>query len=277
MASVYKCRVGNRFMIPQDYIVEWGKSAPWTDPIYIEQDLIISRVLIEIFNHPKLSSSLAFRGGTALYKLFITPAMRYSEDIDLVQVQTGGIGEIMDAIKEVINPILGIPKWKINEGRATLLYKFQPESRLETTAKLKIEINTREHFAVLGFINKPFSVTSRWFTGKTEIQTYQFNELLGTKLRALYQRRKSRDLFDMQIAMTHDGFEPKEIVSVFQKYMEHEGKKITRCVFMKNLNEKMLSSEFTQDISPILARESKWDPAKALDQVQGKLLSLLKD
>jgi len=42
-----------------------GKNVPWVKPLHIEQDLIISRVLVEIFNHPKLSSSLAFRGGTA--------------------------------------------------------------------------------------------------------------------------------------------------------------------------------------------------------------------
>jgi predicted nucleotidyltransferase component of viral defense system len=264
-------------MIPLDYIVEWGKFVPWIEPLYIEQDLIISRVLVEIFNHPKLSSSLAFRGGTALYKLFITPPVRYSEDIDLVQIQAGGIGEIMNAIKKIINPILGIPKWKLSEGRATLIYKFHPESNHETAAKLKIEINTREHFSILGFTTKPLSVVSRWFTGKTEIQTYHFNELLGTKLRALYQRRKSRDLFDMWMAMASSGFDPRQVVHVFQKYIGHENKKITRRVFEQNLAEKMFSPAFIQDISPILARGVKWDITKAAEQVQSKLLVLLGD
>jgi predicted nucleotidyltransferase component of viral defense system len=166
-------------VIARDYIVEWGKIVPWLEPLYIEQDLIISRVLVEIFNHPKLSSSLAFRGGTALYKLFINPPMRYSEDLDLVQVQAGGIGEIIGSIKEVINPILGTPKRKLSEGRTTLFYKFQPEEYPETTAKIKIEINTREHFSILGFTTKPISIATRWFTGKTKIQTHQFNELFG--------------------------------------------------------------------------------------------------
>lgn len=91
----------------------------------------------------------------------------------------------MGAIKEVVNPILGNPKWKLSEGRATLFYKFQPEEHPETTAKLKIEINTRGHFSVLGFTTKHFSMTNRWLTGKIEIQTYHFNELLSTKLRTL--------------------------------------------------------------------------------------------
>lgn len=57
----------------------------------MEQDLVISRALVEIFSVPHLASSLAFRGGTALHKLFLRPAARYSEDIDLVQVRADSL------------------------------------------------------------------------------------------------------------------------------------------------------------------------------------------
>ncbi len=181
----------------------------------------------------------------------------------------------MGALKEVINPILGTPKWKLSAGRATLFYRFQPEEYPETTSKIKIEINTREHFSALEFNQKPFNVTSRWFTGETKIQTYQLNELLGTKLRALYQRRKSRDLFDMWIAMDHDEFESAKIINVFQKYMEHGNNKITKKIFEQNLDEKMLSPEFTQDISPILAEGIRWDMTEAADKIRNNLLALL--
>jgi predicted nucleotidyltransferase component of viral defense system len=63
--------------------------------------------------------------------------------------------------------------------------------------KLKVEINSREHFAVHGFKHVPFSVLSRWFAGRCEVPTHGLDELLGTKLRALYQRKKGRDLFDL--------------------------------------------------------------------------------
>ena len=66
-------------MIPRAYIQEWRQWAPWTQDAQLEQDLIISRALVEIFNHPLLAENLAFRGGTALFKLHLTP-MRYSED-----------------------------------------------------------------------------------------------------------------------------------------------------------------------------------------------------
>jgi predicted nucleotidyltransferase component of viral defense system len=60
----------------------------------------------------------------------------------------------------------------------------------------RTEINTREHFTVYGIERVPFSVSSRWFEGVCEIPSYALDELLGTKLRALYQRRKGRDLED---------------------------------------------------------------------------------
>ena len=82
-------------MIPRDYITEWRSKSPWVQDIQVEQDLVICRALVEIFTHPVLSNSLAFRGGTALYKLYITPAARYSENIDLVQVRAEPAGDLM--------------------------------------------------------------------------------------------------------------------------------------------------------------------------------------
>ena len=77
-------------MIPRDYITEWRAHAPWVQDIQVEQDLVICRALVAIFSDPHLKEALAFRGGTALYKLHLKPAARYSEDIDLVQIKAGG-------------------------------------------------------------------------------------------------------------------------------------------------------------------------------------------
>jgi len=178
-------------LIPRDFITEWKNFAPWTQPYQVEQDLIISRAMVEIFSHPLLSENVAFRGGTALFKLHVSP-VRYSEDIDLVQVCPGSIGPIMDAVQEKLNPWLGSPKRKQSEGRVTLTYRMESEDGLPL--RLKVEINSREHFSVLGFYKQGYEVKSRWFSGKALILTYHLDELLGTKLRALYQRKKGRYL-----------------------------------------------------------------------------------
>lgn len=61
-------------MIPRPYIAKWQQHAPWKDFSQVEQDLIISRTLVEIFSDDFLRENLAFRGGTALHKLFLKPA-----------------------------------------------------------------------------------------------------------------------------------------------------------------------------------------------------------
>src|SRR3990167_3037788 len=111
-------------MIPIAFINEWRAHAPWVSEAQVEQDLVLARALIEIFSDKLLAESLAFRGGTALHKLFIQPPARYSEDIDLVQIEQGPIGPILEALRKKLSPWLGEPKWKLNEGRATLIYRF---------------------------------------------------------------------------------------------------------------------------------------------------------
>jgi predicted nucleotidyltransferase component of viral defense system len=259
-------------VIPRDYITEWRSHAPWVQDIQVEQDLVICRALVEIFTHPVLSKALAFRGGTALYKLYITPASRYSEDIDLVQMQAEPAGAVMEALRAALDPWLGVPRWKQTEGRVTFVYRFASEDTPPINMRLKVEINSREHFAVHGFKQFPFGVSSRWFKGQCEIPTYELDELLATKLRALYQRKKGRDLFDLAIALQRDGVDPGRIVTTFSTYMEHGGHNVTRAMFEQNMHQKLTDAQFTADISPLLASGHSWDINSAADMVSTKLI-----
>jgi predicted nucleotidyltransferase component of viral defense system len=262
-------------LIPRDYITEWRAQAPWVQDIQVEQDLVICRALVEIFSHPVLSKALAFRGGTALYKLYITPAARYSEDIDLVQVRAEPAGAVMEALRSVLDPWLGAPRWKQSEERVTFVYRFASEDTPPINMRLKVEINSREHFAVHGLKQVPFSVTSRWFEGKCEIATYELDELLGTKLRALYQRKKGRDLFDLAIALQQIGVDPERIVTTFATYMDHGGHNITRALFEQNMHLKLNDPQFTADISPLLANGYSWDMTKSADAIMTALIQRL--
>lgn len=262
-------------MIPRDYITEWRSQAPWVQDIQVEQDLVICRALVEIFSHPVLSEALAFRGGTALYKLYLKPAARYSEDIDLVQMRAEPAGQVMEALRSVLDPWLGTPRWKQTEGRVTFVYRFSSEDAPPIKMRLKVEINSREHFAVHGFKQMPFGVSSRWFEGACEIPTYELDELLGTKLRALYQRKKGRDLFDLAVALAHDGVDPDRIVETFAAYMDYGGHTITRALFEQNMHQKLIDPQFTADISPLLATGYSWDLRAAADAVGAALIERL--
>lgn len=262
-------------MIPQAHITAWRATAPWGDDAQVEQDLVLSRAVIELFADPGLAESLALRGGTALNKLFIQPASRYSEDIDLVQVKPGAIGGVLNAIRRRLDPWLGRPKRSSGEASVTLTYRFESEVPPIRPLRLKIEINTREHFAVLGYNSLQLTVANPWFTDKANVTTYLLDELMGTKLRALYQRRKGRDLFDLWLCLSRGLLDRAQVVACFAAYMKHEGLTISRAEFERNLFEKESNPAFLGDIRPLLAAGVSYDAKEAVTLVRENLISRL--
>ncbi len=262
-------------MIPYDFITEWRSQAPWVSDLQVEQDLVISRALVEIFSRPVIMEGLAFRGGTALYKLHLRPPARYSEDIDLVQVAAGPIGPVLQEVRSALDPWLGEPRWKRGEGRVTLVYRYDSEGPPAVRMKLKVEINTREHFAVFGRLSQRLEVASRWFSGSADIPGFDLDELLTTKLRALYQRKKGRDLFDLALALRSAPVDPRRVVEAFSRYMSHEDVRVTRAEFERNLAQKRRDPIFTSDMTPLLASGHTWDPGSAFESVYDRLVALL--
>jgi predicted nucleotidyltransferase component of viral defense system len=262
-------------VIPRAHITAWRQFAPWVSDAQVEQDLILSRVLVEIFRDEFLSGKIAFRGGTALYKLYIKPAYRYSEDIDLVQIKPEPIGPVFDALQRLLNQILGQPKRKQTEEAVTLTYRMESETPPAVPLRLKAEINTREHVAFDGIRRNSFAVNSRWFQGSCEIATFSLEELLATKLRALYQRRKGRDLFDLWTGLTIGKADSGKIVKLFRKYMKAEGLTVNRKSYLKNLEDKMNHPGFVQDIAPLLPATVKYNAAKAFTLISREIIEKL--
>ena len=262
-------------MIFQAAITHWRNVAPWPQDSQVEQDLILCRALVEIFQDSVAVGRLLLRGGTALHKLFVASPQRYSEDIDLVQVAAGPIGPLLNAIRARLDPILGTPRRERSQGNVTLRYRVESEIPPVVPLRLKVEINTREHFAVSDPLGRPFAVRSPWFEGQAEVRTYALDELLATKLRALYQRRKGRDLFDLWLGLNMKGTDPERIVKIFRAYMKAEGHKVGRSLFEKNLADKIALRQFNDDLNPLLAPTARYDAGKAARLVSQELLARL--
>jgi len=261
-------------MIPQRYIEEWKISAPWPNDAQVEQDLIIARALVEIFSDDMLRESLAFRGGTALHKLYLQPQARYSEDIDLVQIKAEPINPILKRIRERLS-FMGTKRTvKQHIHNNTIVYRFETEIQPIINMRLKIEINTREHFDVLGMKLIPYQVKNGWFSGECNLNCYELEELLGTKLRALYQRRKGRDLFDLYWALINQEIDAENIIKCYDTYMKYSVKQPpTQKQFLANIEEKMSDIEFTQDIHIILKPGVDYNNESAWSLVNEKLIS----
>jgi len=259
-------------MIPERAIIEWREYVPWIKETMVEQDLIICRALIAIYNDEFLSSRLAFRGGSALHKLYLSPQPRYSEDIDLVQIKSENVGAILDKLREVLS-FLGKPVVKQKRNNNTMVFRVESTFPPIAPIRLKIEINCKEHFNVLGLVKVPFEVKNQWFSGNCEITTYQLDELAGTKLRALYQRKKGRDLFDLQKALEHPNLNPDNVIKCYHKYISFsDGESPTQAVYLANMDEKMQEEVFLTDMQTLLRPSLTFNAQTAYEVVKRELI-----
>lgn len=236
-------------MIPAAYVTDWERRAPWPTREQIEQDLLLSRLIVEIANDEHLGDELVFRGGTCLHKLYLPTALRYSEDLDYVRTTAGGIGPIIDAVRRV-GESLGMRV----DTRVTTHPKIRLRAPFETgagTMSIKIEIDTFERSPARQLHRVPFSIDSPWFTGTAEVLTFDVAELVATKIRALYQRSKGRDLFDLWLALVQLRVPPGDIVDAFAPYRP-DG--YTSTLGEQNLRRKVGSSAFRSDLDQLVNR-----------------------
>jgi predicted nucleotidyltransferase component of viral defense system len=251
-------------MIPAMNIVAWSREAPWPEDRQVEQDLIISRALVEIFKDDFLKKELRFRGGTALNKLHFPAPYRYSEDIDLTRTTVGPLGPILDRLRTVLEPWMGRGHYDLGElgPRLTFTMKAEDENASQPI-RVKVEIATRERTAYDGTASISFEVKNPWFNGTADITTFSREEILATKLRALLQRDKGRDLVDLAKSVAlFEGLDTAHIVTLFGKYLSASGQTISRAEAEERMWAKLDDPSFLADVRPLLAADDaeEFDP-----------------
>jgi predicted nucleotidyltransferase component of viral defense system len=242
-------------MIPTQNIVAWSRVAPWAELRQVEQDLIIARALVQLFSDPFLRGELRFRGGTALNKLHFPKPLRYSEDIDLARTKEGPSKPIWDRVHDLLDPWLGDPEYFRSQVAPALRYKVAAEDG-SSTIRLKIEINEVEIKPIDPLKALAFKVDNPWFSGAADIPTFSTEELLATKIRALLQRDKGRDLVDLAHALEiFPKLNAQRTVDMFVEYVKR--KPILRWEAEKRMFEKLERSGFLADVHPLLTAEER--------------------
>ncbi|NDV89451.1 nucleotidyl transferase AbiEii/AbiGii toxin family protein [Aurantimonas aggregata] len=240
-------------MIPGQNIVAWGNVVPWADQRQVEQDLMISRALIDIFNDDLLSAELRFRGGTALNKLHFPGPLRYSEDIDLVRTTAGPIGPILDQLRVVLEPWLGRAQFDQSPVAPKFRFRVDAEDGSGVPIRLKVEINTREIEAYDPPQTLSFRIDNPWFAGVAAIPTFSREEMLATKLRALLQRDKGRDLYDLSHAVNvFEELDVARVTELFGRYLEFAGQSISRAQAEERMFAKLANPRLLTDMRPLL-------------------------
>ena len=255
-------------MISEADIAHWQQHVPWPTLEQIEKDLVLSRLIVEIANHPLLGEELLFRGGTCLHKVWLDRPWRYSEDLDYVRRTAGGVGETLDAIREVAAAV-GFDRVQTDVRR-------YPKVRLDTSfvrggrMRIKIELNTFDLSPARPTVVRAFNVDSPWFSGTADVPTFALEELVATKMRALFQRDKGRDLFDLWLAVMLAGVRPTDIAACFGPYRP-DGWTVARAA--ANLDVKLMDQDFESDVEKLVAEWPAGYTVQAAGQVARAVLN----
>ena len=271
-------------------VIAHQASVPWPLQRQVEQDLLLCLAMAALFNDEFLRSQIAMRGGTLLHKVHLAPAARYSEDIDLVVYGDRPDAHIAKAIKRVLGGVFGKPTDSIwdtiqlairNVVKPSqvlrLTYTVPSVSEPGTTLDIVVEANATERKPHRAIVQIPFEFTYRDATIKSALNGYDLHEMLGTKMRALFQRKRGRDLFDLYWALTKatPEVDPVIVIDSFRHYLEQEGSSAARAEFIVILDSHLADRGFCKDMLPLLRVGLDYDPQKAGELVKAKLLGLL--
>jgi len=117
------------------------------------------------------------------------------------------------------------------------------------------------------------NVDAGFYASGAEVKVFQAEELVATKIRAMYQRSKGRDLFDLWLALETLCLEPAKIIEAFEPYRP-EG--ITAALMIRNLERKLESRQFLEDLSGlVVSKEINYQHRIAANLVIDKLIKLI--
>jgi hypothetical protein len=188
--------------------------------------------------------------------------------------EAGPIGPVFDRLRQVL-AWLGEGRTKLSTTLGSITFAFAPEGGVPPSMKLKVEINYSEHEPLFGFHHTDYEIRNTWCTGMTSLRTYELEELLGTKLRALHQRRKGRDLFDLDLALRREAVSAERIRAAFVHYMQSEPGPLYRHDVEATLAAKMTNDAFLNDIHPLLRPDITYDAHEAYERVGDTLIAPL--
>lgn len=182
-------------------------------PDTIEKDYVLGWLLWGINNHKDLSSNWLFKGGTSLKKCFFE-TFRFSEDLDFTVTREEHLDkeflhETFHKISENIYEETGIeffkdhfkfkilPKGNKKASAQGYIHYNGPLRRKQGFASIKLDLTTNEIIVLQPekkIVYHPYSDTPE---AGISANCYAFEEVVAEKIRALGERARPRDLYDV--------------------------------------------------------------------------------
>jgi predicted nucleotidyltransferase component of viral defense system len=193
-------------------------------PEVVEKDYVLGWLLAGVYAHPDLAQAWIFKGGTCLKKCYFE-TYRFSEDLDFTVTEDSqldaeflarALGEVAAWVYE--NTGIEVPADQLRldvyrnhrqglscEGR---LYYHGPIRRVGSLPRIKLDLTADEVLvlpAVERPVNHPYSDSPE---GGIAAQCNAYEEVLAEKTRALAERTRPRDLYDVVNLFRHGEFHP---------------------------------------------------------------------
>ena len=227
----------------------WADEHGLTDLLLAELDYRLVQALDAIYGDNFLRERLCMKGGTAINKLYLKETSRLSVDLDFNHIGSKEqVSEEKKNLREKITELLKAqdPSYNIRTKRKyeQTTLKIGYRAVVGAPQNFKLEISHIERFPILGLVEKQLET----FEGKFTIATYQLEELMATKLRALFERLKGRDVYDLYFVSKLKP-EPISTRKLFLYYFYRSKKVFNPKVYFRNLSEKYESERYVDDVS----------------------------
>lgn len=181
-------------------------------PSVVEKDYVLGWVLAAIAQHPETSEQWVFKGGTCLKKCYFE-TYRFSEDLDFsllpdAAYEAEALAQTLREIVEIAHELSGITfpadlvsvKTRVDKlGRGTFEGKIGYSGPLviPSVPRLLFDITRHEPVFAEPELRPVFHPYPDSLPDDTAVQAYSIEELFAEKTRALLERTRPRDLYDV--------------------------------------------------------------------------------
>ena len=219
------------------------------NPHVVEKDIVLSWVLAGINVHPDLRESWVFKGGTCLKKCYFE-TYRFSEDLDFTlrdaaQLDAVFLTRVFEEVGAWVYERSGIEMPAAEQSfdlyanprgnmscQGKLGYRGPISPRSGGWPRIKLDLTADEAIVldpVLAPVYHPYSDAPE---GGIEILAYDYVEAFGEKIRALGERTRPRDLYDVVNLFRHEDARPDaaQLLDVLRQKCAFKGIGVPRFV-----------------------------------------------
>ena len=245
----------------------WADEQELSDFLFAESDYRLVNILEAIYQDNVLAERLLMKGGTAINKLYLGETSRLSLDLDFNHI--GPKEKVLKerkTIRERLRTLLETQDksyathWQPTYGQTTIKARYKPLAG--PTQSLKIEVSHVERFPILPSVQKQVKTPS----GTADVATYTLEELTSTKLRALMERFKGRDIYDLYYISQ---LKPDQTITrkMFLYYFYKSRKIFNSIIHYQGLAKRYENGSYVDDVSAFIKPTVKFNLSTAAKEV----------